>query len=169
MKKVELVPIVPEGMIGRLADRIVEPLMRFASGAPHERPQRSHLWNCAEYPIRTAKASFNRTLMVECAGDPLSRAPLFRGHHHLSRFGGWKKYVVLETRREAREWHVGHFCGAVCRVSRIPNSRERVRMLIGPGPVTFFGVTTSGEQVHIVKIGEGLIGDGGRFSRDLLL
>jgi hypothetical protein len=88
---------------------------------------------------------------------------------HVTIFGGWKPYVVIRPKNIEEKWHVGWRAGNVHGVSRIV-LRGPVRMLIGPGDVWFFGVREmSDQQIEIMKIGTGEIGDHGPHSQTILL
>lgn len=88
---------------------------------------------------------------------------------HLPRLGGWKNYVVLEpTSGDGKGWHVGWIAGNVIGVSRIPLNGP-VRVLVGSGKVSWFGVNSDGGQIKLRQVGIGRIGDGGTFAKIPLL
>ncbi len=80
---------------------------------------------------------------------------------HLTRWGGWKDYVVLEPEFQG-EWYVGWWTITSAGVSRIPLTGA-VRMLCGPQPTVFFGLNREGVQIPIRKVGNGRIGDRGTY------
>lgn len=90
--------------------------------------------------------------------------PLF----HLPILGGWKNYVVLEPYCKAQEWHIGWISEDVSGISRI-KVRGPARLLLGPCNVSFFGINTDGYQIAIQKVGEGQIGDRGKYAQTPLL
>ncbi len=160
--------IRPLGFWGKLADIMMMPLMYLLSGCL-ERPQQTHFWNNQKL-VRADAVTLNPLLAVRCIGDPnaanrtLLGIPIF----HMPILGGWKKYTVLEPVSLKEPWHVGWIAGDVVGVSRII-IRGKVRMLIGPGEVEFFGITPIGEQLAICQCGEGYIGDNGPYSKVPLL
>ena len=157
--------VKPLGRLACLCDQFLEPVMRLLSGAPNEAPQQTHRWN--NHHLRTEDvAHLRREMMVHHDGIPgeISVYPLF----HIPVLGGWRNYVVLAPFKEQKEWHVGWVAGRFAGVSRI-SLRGQVRMLIGPGPVSFFGVNAEGDQVQIRQIGTGRIGEGGPFINEPLL
>ena len=82
--------------------------------------------------------------------------------------GGWKRYIVLEPTHEVRLWHVGWITSDVIGFSRISIDGP-VRVLVGPGSVSYFGLDTHGNQLELRKIGEGEVGKGGSFAHIPLL
>lgn len=157
----------PLGLVARTADCAMSPIMRLVSGAPTEAPQRTHRWNNVH--LKEGDLDFlDETLMVSCAGMK-SRVQSHGAASHVTIFGGWKPYVVIRPRNIEEKWHIGWRAGNVHGVSRIV-LRGPVRVLIGPGDVWFFGVREmSDEQIQIMKIGFGEIGDGGPHSQTPLL
>lgn len=109
-------------------------------------------------------------MKVFCAGDKSARVrfwlkiPLF----HIPLFGGWKNYVVLQPADSDQGWHIGWLAHDVAGVSRI-KVRGPVRLLLGSGNVSFFGVNTEGEQIKLCKIAQGRIGDGSTYAKTPLL
>ena len=130
-----------------------------------ESPQLTHFWNNMLLP-RSAVAPLDRHMMVHCKGDPeaIPRRSKLDVRFHL---GGWPTYVVLEPELPTDEWYVG-WIGNTIGVSRIPISR-RVRMLIGPNDVDFFGVKAGDRsQIKLRQLGGGRFGVRGPFSKDPL-
>ncbi len=108
-------------------------------------------------------------MKVRCSGVSTVRRWLFGFPiFHVPIFGGWRDYVVLSPYSVNQEWHVGWIASDVCGISRIKLSGP-VRMLLGPGDVEFFGIDMEGCQIPICKIGQGKIGDGGKYKRTPLL
>ena len=144
------------------ASKRMEPLMRFLIGDKRESPQETHWWNNTKLKPGDI-AHLRKDYLVTCTGDRdavrrwWNWIPLF----HLTRFGGWKKYAVLKPVKHVGAWHVGWIAKDVIGVSRIESSGP-VRVLLGPGECTFFGVSAYNHvQLPIHKIGSGRIGDGG--------
>jgi len=163
--KVIKIHLKPLGRLACFCDKFLEPFMRIISVAWDESPQRTHRWN--NYHLGSANvAHFNRKLMVCHNGIPgeTSIYPLF----HIPVLGGWRNYVVLMPIEKPREWYVGWIAGNVVGVSRIPLSGP-VRLLVGPGPVCWFGVNAKGDQLPIRQVGVGRIGEGGKFAKEPLL
>jgi hypothetical protein len=95
----------------------------------------------------------------------LPHVPLIAGAlAHLTRFGGWKHYLVLAS-QTTEDWHIGWRWSMGAGVSRVPVSGP-VRVLVGPDPTEWFGISAyTNRQVPIHIIGEGRIGEGGKFSQ----
>jgi hypothetical protein len=88
---------------------------------------------------------------------------------HLPIFGGWRQYIVLAAEHHGK-WHIGWSTPDQTAVSRLAlNADEPVRMLLGPGSVSFFAITAEGFQIPLAMIGQGRIGDNGPHSKVTLL
>lgn len=149
---------IPErGPMARLADTIALPVMRLLAQRG-ESPQLTHFWNNMRLP-RAAADYLNLSLMVHVNGD--AEAP-HRMHALDLRFhlGWWSRFVVLEPSAYHEPWFVGWITKDACGASQIPITR-RVRMLIGPDDVSFFGVKQSTHaQIDLSQVGEGRLGGG---------
>ena len=134
-----------------------------------ESPQRTHFWNNTKPPIEYIK-DFDHELMVfEEADKDASRRwwgpiPLF----HIPLLGGWDEFVVLEPVETQAEWYVGWIPFDVLGVSQIP-LEGKVRVLLGPMQVNFFGVDKFGKQIAIKKVGKGVLGNAGEYAKITLL
>lgn len=153
------------GLIARIADTLMVPIMYIVSGTFRESPQKTHAWNVQNLTWSEVKR-LNMDSMVRCpriegaVAKPRRWSFLF----HIPIFGGWRQYVVLDSQC-AGVWHVGWLVvdrGA--QISKVPLVGP-VRMLIGAEEASFFAIDDSGIQVSISKIGEGRIGDRGPFSK----
>jgi len=160
-----MLQVQPESTLGRYATLICRPLMKWLAGTWDEAPQETHRWN--NMRLSHDEVSYLREAsMVAAAGDPhakprwLKGIPLF----HIPRFGGWRKYVTLGPKTYGGIWYVGWITDDAIGVSRIP-TRGLVRVLAGPGPVRWFGVTEIGEQLPISYRGSSYIGDGGPYAQ----
>ncbi|HEU4677756.1 MAG TPA: hypothetical protein VFS75_03520 [Candidatus Paceibacterota bacterium] len=157
----DTIRIVPLGPVAEAADRLMAPLMVLLSGHVGESPQRTHRWNNTK--LRSSDITHLDPFVMVHEKGRQSRArwwgklPVF----HMP-VVGWKDYIVLRPVAPEYPWHVGWITDDVIGVSRI-EVRGQVRLLIGPGDVTFFGVDHAGAQVAVVKDGEGRLGDGSRF------
>ena len=157
------------GWFQNLADTLMVPLMYCMSGTM-EKTQQTHFWNNTKLKVQYMK-HLNREKMVHCQGiaDATTRKILGIPIFHIPILGGWRNYVVLKPREECDNgWHVGWIADDVAGVSRIKLT-DQVRLLLGPGDVAFFGVTTNGDQISVQKAGEGRIGDGGAHSKTPLM
>lgn len=163
-----LVP--PLGRLAQLADAAMMPLMYLLSGTLRESPQQTHKWNNLKFhPDRLAHFDLSGFVrypgLSQCSRMRRAGLPLF----HMPILGGWKRYVVLTPKRPAQGWHIGWTCEDVTGVSRI-NLTTAVRVLLGPNPVSFFGITQAdGTQLTITELGRGTIGRGGEFAHLPLL
>ena len=159
--------VPPLGWLARLGDILMIPLMYVVSGTFREIPQQTHRWNNQKLSFSEVEA-LDRSSMVSFS----SVKGTSDSHHgirfHLPILGGWKDYAVLQPTHD-EEWHIGWITRDVIGVSRIRLSGP-VRMLLGPGEVTFFGIDArSEEQVSIQKAGVGRIGHGGPYAKLPLL
>lgn len=155
----------PQGWRGKLADKLMAPIMYLGAGTFQEVPQRTHRWNNAKLKPEDI-AHLLQDQMVTCEGDP-EAIDMGWIRFHLPIFGGWQNYVVLEPLINTT-WHVGWITPRVIGISRI-ELLGPVRVLLGPHPISFFAVDWKNNQRPVRKIGEGKIGDGGEFSRVPLL
>ena len=160
------IKVRPEGWWGWIGDILMSPLMYVLSGVwlsrSCERPQRTHRWNCVRLSSHDVD-ELDDFDMVHRAGDRSARPRTFFGLplFHMPLFGGWKNYVVLYAPSCVDDWYVGWITCDSVGISRIPLYMG-VRMLIGPHPVSFFGVSVAdGRQVRVQQAGEGRIGDRG--------
>jgi hypothetical protein len=154
----------PETKIRRFFTRCFRPIMRWLSGASTEEPQSTHFWNCHRISL-SCFAKLNQ-LAIEIQADQTACRrykwkviPIF----HMPRFGGWKKYIVLEPVEFVDEWFVGWGDGKAHGISRIP-VLDKVRVLKGSRITQFVGINAYGKQIKLMKVGCGQIGDGGPWS-----
>lgn len=159
----------PLGWLERFADVLMLPIMYIISGTFSEVPQRTHRWNNTKLHSSQV-AHLVDDMRVFCFGIKSAKIrwwfkiPIF----HIPIFGGWKDYVVLQPIDASQEWHIGWLAHDVAGISRI-NVRGPVRVLLGPGDVTFFGINTDGDQIQIREVMRGTIGNNGPFARTPLL
>ncbi len=154
------------------ADALMHPLMVYLSGAPGETPQRTHRWNYQTF-TEDEQSLLIGLLMKDSVVSMPANSQACAAHRfglpflHMPRFGGWKDYVVLMPEKDV-EWHVGWMTDAHAGISRVTVTGP-VRMMLGPDPVIFFGLSQNGTQLPLKKVWEGRIGDGNPFCRLLLL
>lgn len=166
MKAKIVVP--PIGWLAKLADILMVPLMYLISGTFKEVPQRGHRWNNKRLSRSDVQVLDNAT-MVQCAGIPNTMRSRWLFLFHIPILGGWRNYVILEPVVQSKEWHIGYITNDMVGVSRIRLSGP-VRMLIGNGDVSFYGIDANCyEQIPIKEICRGRIGEGGKFSKVRLL
>ncbi len=154
--------ISPPGPLCRSVDACLSPLMRLISGAFREAPQQTHRWN--NIRIRADKAiGLQRELMVTYRGGiPPVRWKYGLPIMHISGFGGWSRYVVVEPLVD-RIWHPGWVADDVVGASRYA-VQGPVRLLYEGGNVSFFGIMyRTGKQLALREVGRGTVGDGGPF------
>lgn len=148
------------------ADALMHPIMVYLLGAPGESPQRTHKWNYrsfSEDELEYLPDALKRSLVVKLPGNKNAGPAHWCGIPilHLTRFGGWKEYVVLEAYTE-HEWYAGWWTDGHVGISRVP-VYGKVRLLIPPDPVIYFGVLRDGTQVPLRAVSQGRIGDGGPY------
>ena len=164
MKKILVTPL---GWAAQLSDALLVPIMYLVSGTFSEAPQRTHRWN----NIRLKKEdveTLDRALMVHCSGVP-SAMRRINPIYHLQIFGGWRDYVVLSPTDTARPWRVGWITYDRIGVSRIL-LHSPARTLIGPADVSFFAIDgETGEQLPLMKLATGRVGEGGTYMKTPLL
>lgn len=160
--------ISPLNRVERILDILMIPIMYIISGTLREKPQETHFWNNLKLTQQDI-LYLDKDKMIHCEGSSSAkrwwkRIPIF----HMPIFGGWKKYILVQ---KADEWsevkgdmYIGWICPEVVGVSRIP-LRSPVRLLLGPGKVSFFGINSKGEQFELEKVGIGYIGDGSSYGR----
>jgi hypothetical protein len=85
-----------QGLVGKLGDALMYPLMILLQGTWKESPQRTHRWN--NLKLRSADIHhLEDTQMVSIAGSTINKQrwllglPLF----HMPIIGGWNRYLVL--------------------------------------------------------------------------
>ena len=152
-----------ESATGKFFTKCFRPIMRWLSGASTEEPQSTHFWNCHRISL-SCFAKLNQ-LAIEIQADQTACRrykwkviPIF----HMPRFGGWKKYIVLEPVEQVDEWFVGWSDGKAHGISRIPVT-GKVRTLKGSRITKFIGIDKKGNQLHLQKVGCGQTGDNGPF------
>lgn len=162
------VSLNPLSRLERIADTLMVPIMYVLAGTFKEAPQQTHRWNNKKLS-RSNVQHLNTAHCVVNLGIPgeairwFGKVPRF----HIPILGGWRKYLVLEPEVNG-VWHVGWICHDVIGVTRIELVGP-VRLLLGPKPVTFFGVDAEGYQIPLREIGSGIVGKGGLFSKVPLL
>ena len=166
-------PRTPYPFWKKVLDALFLPVMYIISGTFTESPQQTHAWNFVPIPQAHLSALEGVALYTPA---PIHGArqwlfgwiPLF----HIPIFGGWKKYHVLCPVKNKGEnigvWHIAYKTEERAKYSLFPLTTP-VRILIGPGSVFFFGITSDGKKVSVEKIGEGTIGDNGTYKKLPLL
>ena len=162
--------VQPLGWLARIADILMVPLMYLMAGPLNEVPQRTHRWNNTKLSAEIIK-DLSDSYVIYCKGDDraVGRNGLLDLRFHLPIIGGWKQYVVLCPFDANQDWYIGWRSTIDAGVSRI-KLRGPVRMLLGPGDVTFFGLNAeTSEQINIKETGRGCVGDKGPYSQIPLL
>ena len=160
-----IVEVRPIGKLARLADMLMRPIMYLVSGTFKEKPQETHAWHVqvlnAEQKDRLDRSGDG--MMVNCEGVKAIK----RNNHwwsfwfHIPIFGGWNQYVVLSVPECTGKWHIGWDTPDQTAISRLQlGSAGSVRMLLGPGRVSFFALSDHGFQIHLYEDGRGQVGDG---------
>ena len=156
--------VKPQGWLGLTGDALMLPFMLILGGSAFDAPQRTHKWNNRKLTTKEEAAIntfLTKTFKGRSKASPrfISKLPIF----HMPIFGGWREYVVLSC--DVHTWYIGWKADDVSGISRVPLT-ESVRVLIGPGEVSFFAVDAfSYEQAPIHHIGNGTIGTQSDYSR----
>lgn len=159
-----MVHIPPQSRISKIGDYLMLPLMYLLQGTLSEQPQATHRWNNIKFK-NNELAFLVSERMANIAGDTSAtrrwwwKLPIF----HIPLFGGWKKFVVVQPEHGSVDWFIGWVAGDVSGVSQIP-LRGPVRVLLGRGPAQFFGLDGSGQQMTLLVVGHGRIGEAGKFA-----
>lgn len=155
-------------VVGSLADKFMVPMMYLLQGNFREIPQRTHCWN--NYKIKGAEASLDLLdfPLLKVSGEPIAirrRVFGFIPAFHMAIFGGWRKFVVFEPGEHNYDWFIGwHDKSSYdTGISMVP-IRGRVRMLVGPTDVEFFALSPTHDPLELQVVGEGRIGNAGRFA-----
>jgi hypothetical protein len=165
-----MIVIKKQGILSKVGDLIMLPIMYFVQGNVYEVPQKTHMWN-----YQTLRApeiqEINPAYCVELDKDP-SAIRQFTGlipFFHMPIFGGWKNFVVLEPLDTVNTyWNVGWTLGNLVQVSRIQIT-QKVRLLTPPLPVQFFGIDSNGTQIQIQTVGHGKVGEAREYAKVPLL
>jgi hypothetical protein len=161
--------VCAQGPIGRWVDVKFEWVMRHVSGVPLEATQRTHRWNNHHLKEEDV-AHLNAEWVVAHQGDQnarkLPRVPVLAGAlAHVTKYGGWKRYLVLAPDTTHDYWHIGWRWPGGAGVSRV-RAKGPVRVLVGPGPTEWFGIEAdTNVQIPIIQIGDGHVGDNSEFSQ----
>lgn len=164
-----MIKFKPQTRVGAFADMLMMPIMYLLQGNFSELPQRTHRWN-NRHLKNLDITDLHIEKMAVAMGVPgaherwLGPIPLF----HMPVFGGWRKFVVLEPVEKTDIWFVGWVAFDALGVSKIP-LKNSVRLGVGPRQAEFFGVDRNGQQIAIRVVGEGSIGEAGKYARVPLL
>ncbi|HCC05094.1 TPA: hypothetical protein DEP58_02190 [Patescibacteria group bacterium] len=161
--------VKPQGWFGRMADAVMVPCMYLVSGTFHEAPQRTHVWNYRKMTQEEVMRPFSRKMVkVEGIKGEYEPDDVLFPFLHVPILFGWRNYVVLKPQAMSKTWFIGWVCeDDTGGISKIP-LRGKVRMLIGPHEVEFFGIE-NGRQIKLLECGRGKIGNGGAYCKVPLL
>ena len=158
-----------QSLLSKIGDWLMLPLMYLLQGTLREIPQRTHRWNNTKH--KAADMTFLRgEMMVNESADMdakqrwIGPLPLF----HMPIIGGWNEFVVLEPIVKQDIWFVGWVAGDAIGISQI-QLQDKVRVLRGQSTVQFFGINEHGEQIHLQKVGDGIVGNSKQFGSIPLL
>lgn len=141
--------------------------MRLISGAPFEKPQRTHRWNNRRMTADEC-ATLAQDLLLHVSGNPTAIRRIGLVRFHIPILGGWRDYVTIVPTNNTVDWHIGWTCGETGSITLL-SLTGAVRMLIGPDDTSFFGIDATGQQIAVKEIGRGKIGDGSLQSRSIPL
>jgi hypothetical protein len=154
----------PQGPIGRFFDQLMRPIMVWLQDYKFEEPQRTHFWNWTKIQKCLAYWLLDKKKMATVVADPAACRSHWLGipRHHLTRFGGWRKYVVLTPSlndwAEGDVWYVGWVDEAgICCVSLVPLITS-VRMLRGDKKARFLAFNCRQQQIVVYASDYGEIG-----------
>lgn len=156
-----------QGPLGEFADWLMLPLMYAAQGTVWEAPQRTHFWN--NQKLMRHQLEIDSDLCIHHMGDETANERLWFGlpRFHIPILGGWRRFMVLEPSIDVT-WQIGWRTDDAFGISMIPLNGP-VRVTIGPDMSSFFGLRRDGSQLPLRRMGEGLIGEAGRFRHIPLL
>lgn len=157
------IQIEKQGVLGRIADWFMVPVMYVLQGNFQERPQQTHRWNNQQlhnYDVRYLEARDIIIVPGDCGANERWWGILPR--FHMPILGGWDKFVVLQPQEPIAEWYVGWVAFDTLGVSKIPLDGP-VRLGIGPRQAHFFGIDAGGKQIPLKVVGEGRIGQAGQY------
>lgn len=149
-------------VIYRVFDYVLLPFMVILGGFKKDVVQQTHAWHCKNIDPK----KIDLTKSVEVKGSDSSKyentGGIFKhlGLFHMPIFGGWKNYIVLESKESP--WYVGWLSCEFSQLHCLPIKGNKVKVLTGKkGTKTlFFGVNQNVEQVIIKSVAEGKLGDG---------
>lgn len=149
-------------IFGIIADFLMMPIMALCQFTLTESLQRTHFWNNQKLSEEHGNL-VDESLGVKFTGDPSAEERWFTGGFfpifHIPTLGGWKNFIVLEPEHDLEiTWFPGWKAEDVTGISQI-KVVGRVKLLLGPGKVNFFGVDRFGHQVPLKKVGYGTLGD----------
>ncbi len=166
---VKKIHVPPLSKAARFFDWLLTPVMYLLAGTFSESPQKTHPWNNKKLTAdEVQKLAPSR--MIHSGGNAAARRrwiwklPLF----HAPIFGGWRDYIVIQPFDPHAEWHVGWVGKDVAGVTQV-KLYGPARVLIGPEEVSFFGLNRRGQQIPLVVVGRGEIGERGPFAKLPLL
>jgi hypothetical protein len=135
-----------------------------------ESPQKTHIWNRSNISHRALQTIQSDMCVAGQDSDASTVAwagllPVF----HMPIFGGWSTFIVIQPQQASiKRWYIGWVTQDATQISRIPLSTP-VRVLLSREVVTFFGVDETGNQIPVIKVFKGSIGNAGKYSRIPLL
>ena len=162
----------------RIVDYAMSPLMRLISVAPSEKPQESHAWHAQQLSEDDIASITLEKCVVIVGDDPSIIKNYSGGIFHMSLFGGWRNYVVLEVESGINVWHIGWIVRDIktqrvirAELHKLPLYDRCVRMLAGSPKreTTFCAFDQKGNQLRIRVIGKGKIGDKSEYRKIRLL
>jgi hypothetical protein len=155
------------GWFARFGNVAMIPLMYALSGTFREKPHKNQTWDVQRFtPIESARLDVDLMLPFEGVEGAVECHSRWSIGPFIPFLHGWRDYVVLRPSCEG-EWHVGWVVTDERRetaISRIPLVGD-VRMKLGPGRVSFFGINGHGVQIRIQGVGKGRTGDRGPFCK----
>lgn len=155
-----IVKVKRQSVFGLIADFMMMPIIALCQFSLKESLQRTHFWNNQKLGSFEADR-INESEGVKHPGDPAAEERWFMEFFpifHIPALGGWKNYIVLEPEPEDEVWFPGWKADDVTGVSQV-RVTGRVKLLLGPGKVTFFGIDRFGHQVPISLVGYGTLGE----------
>jgi hypothetical protein len=164
-----MVEIIKVPLLFRLLDRMLWPVMFVLGGCKFDSIQETHRWH--GQPIDAGEIDERLSVFVEgndrspVRTNALYPFPTF----HAPILGGWRNYTVLQIQAVAPYWHVGWihrrypFNGRPrSHAQRLPIFTGEIRVLtqaIG-FQTQYFALDSSGRQIPLKVVGEGVLGDG---------
>lgn len=142
--------VVKLNIIFRFVDFLLSPFMWVLGGFTLPL-QETHVWHMKKWDWKKDKGLIVKGYDKKALfghDDPL-------GLYHMSIFGGLTKYVVIEASGFENCW----FVGWARQIHALPVKENRIKLLVGKGGFTAYGIGDNHKQLKLKVVGFGELGD----------